>query len=47
MVLFLHVWQFGHLVPLHLHFQYFKNAIQSNVFFFSSSDVLIILGTKT
>lgn len=35
MVLFLHVWQFGHLVPLHLHFQYFKNAIQSNgVFFF-------------
>lgn len=46
MVLFLHVWQFGHLVPLHLHFQYFKNAIQSNGFF-SSSDVLINLGTKT
>lgn len=33
MVLVLHVWQFGHLVSLHFPFQYFKKAIQSNIFF--------------
>lgn len=31
-MVFLLVWQFGHLVPLHLPFQYFRNAIQTNTF---------------